>query len=115
MSALPATTFEVKYCVKAKVQRNYHIVIGQDWHYYSVPYEYIDKKVQVVYTSREVEVYYQNKRIALHQRSRLPYSYTTLPVPHAARPPALPGATRLDSGVLPGQSPPGWPLLPGCH
>ena len=79
LSALPATAFEVKYCVKAKVQRNYHIVIGQDWHYYSVPYEYIDKKVQVVYTSREVEVYYQNKRIALHQRSRLPYSYTTLP------------------------------------
>ncbi|MCB9303630.1 MAG: hypothetical protein H6566_23580 [Lewinellaceae bacterium] len=108
LSALPASTFEVKYCVKAKVQRNYHIVIGQDWHYYSVPYEYIDKRVQVVYTSREVEVYYQNKRIALHQRSRLRYSYTTLAVPHAARPPALPGATRLDSRVLPGQSPPNW-------
>lgn len=79
LGALPAGAFEVKYCVKAKVQRNYHIVIGQDWHYYSVPHEHIGKKVQVVYTSREVEVYYQNRRIALHVRSRIAYGYTTLP------------------------------------
>lgn len=85
LNVLPATAFEVKYCVKAKVQPNYHIVIGQDWHYYSVPYEYIGKKVQVVYTSREVEVYYHNRRIAFHQRSRRRYGYTTL---EAHMPPA---------------------------
>lgn len=79
LKALPATTFAVKYTIQAKVQRNYHIVIGQDWHYYSVPYEYIHKKVQVVYTAREVEIYCRNQRIALHQRSRVKYSYTTLP------------------------------------
>ncbi|MCB9282930.1 MAG: IS21 family transposase [Lewinellaceae bacterium] len=79
LKALPAGAFAVKYSIQAKVQRNYHIVIGQDWHYYSVPHEYIHKKVQVVYTSKEVEVYYQHERIALHQRSRVKYGYTTLP------------------------------------
>lgn len=85
LSALPATAFEVKYCVNAKVQRNYHIVIGQDWHYYSAPYEYIGKTAQVVYTSHDVEIYCQGRRIALHRRSRLRYGYTTLP---AHMPPA---------------------------
>lgn len=82
---LPPTSFEVKYSISAKVQRNYHIVIGQDWHYYSVPFEYLGKQVQVVYTSHEVEVYYQHKRIALHRRCRLAYAYTTL---RAHMPPA---------------------------
>lgn len=75
---LPPTPFVVKYTIQAKVQPNYHIVLGQDWHYYSVPHQYIGKKVQVVYTARQVEVYFQHQRIALHARSRLPYAYTTL-------------------------------------
>lgn len=79
LKALPATPFVVKYSIQAKVQRNYHIVIGQDWHYYSVPYDYIQKKVQVVYTAYDVEIYYRNQRIAWHQRSRVKYGYTTLP------------------------------------
>jgi hypothetical protein len=79
LKALPATTFAVKYTIQAKVQRNYHVVIGQDWHYYSVPYEYIHKKVQIVYTAQDVEVYYHNQRIAWHRRSRVKYGYTTLP------------------------------------
>lgn len=79
LKVLPASPFAVKHSIQAKVQRNYHIVIGQDWHYYSVPYEYIRKKVQVVYTSSEVEVYYDHERIALHRRSRVRYGYTTLP------------------------------------
>lgn len=85
LSPLPPSPFEIKYSVSAKVQRNYHIVIGQDWHYYSVPFEYVGKQVQVVYTSLEVEVYYQHQRIARHQRRRLPYAYSTLP---AHMPPA---------------------------
>ena len=79
LKVLPDGTFAVKYCIQAKVQRNYHIVIGQDWHYYSVPFEYIHKKVQIVYTAQQVEIYYQHQRIALHQRSRVQYGYTTLP------------------------------------
>jgi transposase len=78
LGALPRMPFEVKYTIEAKVQPNYHIVLGQDWHYYSVPFEYVGKKVQVVYTSREVEIYYQHRRIAYHQRSRRKYGYTTV-------------------------------------
>lgn len=68
LQELPRTTMEVKQTVMAKVQKNYHIVLGQDWHFYSVPYQYTGKDVKVEYTSRCVEIYHQQHRIALHTR-----------------------------------------------
>ncbi|WP_411272861.1 hypothetical protein [Daejeonella sp.] len=32
------------YYTKAKVQKHYHVLVGEDWHYYSVPYRYIGKE-----------------------------------------------------------------------
>jgi hypothetical protein len=60
------------------VQRNYHIQLSEDHLYYSVHYQYVGKKVRVLYNSRTVEVYHDNSRIALHVRKPHGKAYTTL-------------------------------------
>ena len=49
LRALPAEPFILKHTTMAKVQKNYHIVLGEDWHQYSVPYQHIAKQVKVIY------------------------------------------------------------------
>jgi len=75
---LPSSAFEVKKSVDAKVQRNYHVILGEDMHQYSVPYRFSGKKVKLTYTSDLVEVYYEHKRIALHGRNYRRHGYSTL-------------------------------------
>ena len=75
---LPATPFEVKSSGSYKVQRNYHVQLGCDRHFYSVPYAYIGQQVSVIYTRSTVEIYVAQRRIAFHQRDRRAYVYTTV-------------------------------------
>lgn len=49
LQALPATPYEVKHYTRAKVQNNYHVVVGEDWHFYSVPFRYVGKEVRIAY------------------------------------------------------------------
>jgi transposase len=76
---LPTTDFEVKKVIYPKVARNYHIIVGEDWHLYSVPYRLVGKNVKVVYTSDWVEIYYDHKRVAIHRRNYRKNDHTTLP------------------------------------
>jgi transposase len=78
LQPLPPQPYQLRYSLEAKVQKNYHLTLGQDWHHYSVPFVYISKKVQLVYDTDLVEVYYQHQRIAFHQRSYRKHGYTTL-------------------------------------
>ncbi|REC59211.1 hypothetical protein DRF65_27160 [Chryseobacterium pennae] len=57
--------------------QNGHVQLSQDKIYYRVPYQYIRKKVKLLYTSGAVEIYYKYNRIATYQRSHKPYAYTT--------------------------------------
>lgn len=75
---LPAAAFEVKHSARYKVQQNYHVQLGRDRHFYSVPHEHIGKHVQVVYTRNTVEIYDGHRRIAFHQRDRRANAYTTV-------------------------------------
>lgn len=68
----------MKYETQAKVQRNYHVVVGEDRHFYSVPYNYVGKLLRIVYDTDLVEVYHQHQRVALHRRSYKRYGYSTL-------------------------------------
>ena len=79
LKPLPSTGFEIKKVVMAKVQKNYHIILGEDMHQYSVPYSYSGKKVKAVYTSETVEIYHEHKRIAVHWRNYRKHSYSTQP------------------------------------
>lgn len=74
---LPPSPFELADWKVATVQINYHITV--DGQSYSVPYEYIKRKVDVRLTHRTVEVIYEGNRIASHVRRHGPSGqYSTL-------------------------------------
>ena len=80
MRSLPTDLFEIKKVARAKVQRNYHVFLGQEKNFYSVPWQYAGKQAEVFYTSRTVEVYVGSKRVATHARLYLhgrAYRYQT--------------------------------------
>ncbi len=77
LKPLPTYAFQYKEHKLASVHLDYHIEV--DKRYYSVPYQYIQKKVDVYLTDKIIEVFYQGQRIALHQRTYLKkYKFTTL-------------------------------------
>ncbi len=78
LQPLPTSTFIIRHRVQAKVQKNYHITLGEDWHHYSVPDQYIGKTVTAVYDSDTVEVYLQFQRIALHRRRYKKHDFSTV-------------------------------------
>ncbi len=75
---LPGEAYVIKHVAKAKVQKNYHITLGEDWHHYSVPFSFIGKTVNAIYDTDHVEIYFEHKRIALHRRSYRPHDFTTI-------------------------------------
>jgi len=78
LQPLAATPYVMKHYTLAKVQKNYHIILGEDWHHYSVPYRFIGQRVKVVYDADWVEIYLNLERIALHRRSYKTHGYSTL-------------------------------------
>lgn len=99
LKQLPAAPFAFKKVVQLTVQRNYHIQITEDRRYYSVPYQYVGKKVKVLYDNQNVEVYFEHERIAFHPRKKHNSSYTTLAEhmpPHHQRMHQIKGFNRQD-------------------
>ena len=80
LTQLPSTLFEVKKSTKGKVQRNYHVILGEDKHQYSVPYKFVGKRTEISYDSKQVEIYCGTQRIAIHKRDRRKHAYTTMPI-----------------------------------
>lgn len=79
LKPLPAVAFTAKKSVVSTVQRNYHIQLSEDHHYYSVPYRYAGKKVKVLYDGKSLEIYLDQERIAVHTRSGMGSAYHTIP------------------------------------
>jgi transposase len=63
---LPRNTYEMASWKTAKVSFNYHIEV--DGRFYSVPYEYIKRQVDVRVTRGVVEVFFEGIRICSHVR-----------------------------------------------
>lgn len=59
------------------MQRNYHVIVGEDRHQYSVPHTLIGKRLKIIYTCDTVEIYDGLKRVAIHKRSYQKNGYTT--------------------------------------
>jgi len=78
LSPLPVKRYEIKQIAMVTVMQNGHVSLGKDKHYCSVPYQYLRKKVKIVFTKSTVEVYHKYIRIALHKRDPRPYRYTTV-------------------------------------
>lgn len=77
LQPLPPLRYELKKHLFATVMKNGHVSLGEDKHYYSVPYRFIGKKVKLMYSHTSVEVYYNYQCIAIHPRIKSPYNYTT--------------------------------------
>lgn len=78
LAPLPENRFVFLTYKKATVQKNYHVYVSADKHYYSVPHVHIGEKVEVQYNDYLVEVYSKNIRICTHVRKHeLPGKYTT--------------------------------------
>lgn len=75
MRDLPPKLFEIKKTTVAKAQRNYHVYLGEEKNYYSLPYRYVGKKTTIVYTRKIVEIYVDNQRVALHKRLQTGRTY----------------------------------------
>jgi len=78
LAPLPQSCYQIKYQAFATIMQNGHVYLGQDKHYYSVPYQYIRKKVKILYSSTQVEIFYKYNRIAVHKRIKSKYHYTTV-------------------------------------
>ena len=78
LEPLPKERFQRKIYREYKVNKEAHVWVGLDKHYYSVPYSYVGKHVQVQISHQTIEVYYNYQRIALHQRSSKTGGFTTI-------------------------------------
>ena len=77
LKALPAYPFVLATWKTAKVNLDYHIEVAK--HYYSVPYWFVGRTVEVKVTEQFVEVFFDHRRIAAHPRSAGCYRHSTLP------------------------------------
>jgi hypothetical protein len=84
LGVLPQSPFAIQHVTKAKVQMNYHVVLGEDNHQYSVPHQYIGQQTKIIYDQTTIEVYINLERIAIHPRSPRRNGYST----HAEHMPA---------------------------
>lgn len=66
LSPLPSTPYKISVWKTAKVRPDYHISIESI--FYSVPYEYIGKQVEIRLTEHLIEAYFNHMRIATHKR-----------------------------------------------
>ena len=73
---LPNNRYIYHEWLRCKVGFDYHL--EADKHYYSVPYQYYGKQMDVRITERTIEVFYKNERICIHQRDMQKYKYSTL-------------------------------------
>lgn len=80
LKKLPVIPYEMKsFQHNTKIQFNYHVELKEDKHYYSVPYEYRGKRVNIIYSDRNVEIFINTTdRIALHKRDKAKNAYTTV-------------------------------------
>lgn len=78
LQQLPPDRYEIKEYKTAKVHKTGYIYLNEDKHYYSVPYRYIGKQMELHYTTKMIEVYYKKERIASHPRDYRSGKYSTI-------------------------------------
>jgi hypothetical protein len=78
LQPLSAYRYELKNKRIATVSKNNYVCLGEDKHYYSVPYHYIGKKVSILYSQSKVDIYYRYEHIATHKRNRRAFMFTTV-------------------------------------
>lgn len=76
LTPLPETRYVMAHWSRETLNGGYHVCI--DHHYYSIPYHYVGKKIDIRVTRNIIECFSQEQRIACHERRTEPQEYTTL-------------------------------------
>ena len=74
-SPLPSTPYEIFYFKKAKVHPDCHFQHNKN--YYSVPYHFVGKEIDLKFNSRMINAYVNCEKIASHPTCRGTYHYST--------------------------------------
>jgi transposase len=79
LKTLPSQNYPIKHFERRTVAPDYHIILSEDKHYYSVPWQYKRQKVKAVFDDRVVAIYDgEGIRIAQHPRVKKCGQYSTL-------------------------------------
>lgn len=74
---LPADRYQMRQRTVATVQRNSYVTLNK--HHYSVPVQYVGKRVEMVYDNDKIDIFHGFTHVATHHRNDTPYGYTTKP------------------------------------
>lgn len=77
LKTLPKEDFQIMSYVTLTVGNNGCVYLAREKHYYSVPWKYVDKKVDLVITRSLIQIYYEKESIAIHSHAR-GGGYTTI-------------------------------------
>ena len=77
LNPLPERRYEMKTFRLVTVHKSCHVLLNEDKHHYSVPYQLIGKKVKLIYSRSLVEVYDNYRLVASHKRMKSAGNYTT--------------------------------------
>jgi len=77
LGGLPSELYQLREYSLARVQKNSHVLLSIDKHYYSVPFRYVGQKVKLACSEQLVEIYSGYDRIAVHERNYRQYGYST--------------------------------------
>jgi transposase len=78
LQPLPSEPYQIKHYKRAKVQKMGYIYLSDTKNYYSVPYRYIGRQVELQYNRDILEIYCGSERIACHKRVFRPGQYVTI-------------------------------------
>jgi len=105
LKPLPTQRYELAQWYHQTVNGGYHVQIKNN--FYSVPYQYVRKKIDIRVTAKIIECFYKEKKIACHQRCDEKGKYTTV---NAHRPEA-----HRQQGLWPAERLLSWAASIGCN
>ena len=77
MRPLPQQMYRFRMRKEVKLGASYHVCVGSERHFYSVPCKYVGQMVKVMWDVTSVEIYAEGKLVWTHDRKYDPYGYTT--------------------------------------
>lgn len=75
LKSLPESSYELFYFKKAKVHPDCHFI--HEKNYYSVPYQYVGKELDIKFNGKEIHAYFETTRIASHAVMKGAFHYAT--------------------------------------
>ena len=74
LQPLPSIRYQMKARKTVTVLKNSYVMLNK--HHYSVPKEYIGKRVDIIYDADTLQIFHGLKLVTVHQRDDTPYAYT---------------------------------------